>query len=213
MLELSLKLLFAYLLGALSGSLIVGKLYGGVDIRAEGSGNAGGTNALRTHGSVFALWVVLIDVGKGMIAVLWLPGLVISGVGIDPTIARDWLIAGCGIAAVMGHVFPVWFEFRGGKGAATLFGIFVVLIPKIALAVAVVWVLIVLLTGYVGLATIIAAWTAPVAALLAPAATNAAILSFSVSMALFITFTHRENIARMSAGTENRMRRLMLFKS
>lgn len=212
MLELGTKMLVAYLLGSLSGSLMVGKLYGGVDIRASGSGNAGGTNALRTQGRVFALWVVLIDIAKGALAVWWVPGVAIPGVGIDPSVAREWMLVGCAAAAVMGHVYPVWFDFRGGKGAATLVGVFLVLIPKLVIAVVVVWALIVVLTGYVGLATMSGASTAPVAMYLTSGLSKPPVLSFLVLMALFVLFTHRENIARMLQGTEGRMRRVMLFR-
>lgn len=122
MLELGVTTLLAYLLGSLIGSLIVGRLRGGVDIRNAGSGNPGGTNALRTQGAAFALWVVLIDAGKGWIAVAVLPDLRLPFVGIDPAIDRLWLTVACGAAVVVGHVYPVWYGFRGGKGAATLVG-------------------------------------------------------------------------------------------
>src|SRR5690606_2734837 len=89
MIELGLKFTLAYLLGAVLGSLVVGYLKGGVDIRKAGSGNAGSTNALRTQGKWFALGVLVIDVGKGIIAAAWLPGLDIPGVGIDPAVSRE----------------------------------------------------------------------------------------------------------------------------
>ena len=88
MLELGFKSLLAYLLGSLIGSLIVGQLRGGVDIRTFGSGNAGGTNALRTQGIGFAVWVMLIDIGKGWVATALLPALALPGIGIDSTVAR-----------------------------------------------------------------------------------------------------------------------------
>src|SRR5690606_18163608 len=123
MLELGIKLLLAYLLGSAIGSLIVGRLRGGVDIRELGSGNAGGTNALRTQGKAFAAWVMLIDIGKGWLAAAVLPGLALPGIGIDAQVARQWLAVGCAAAAVLGHVYPLWFGMRGGKGAATLLGV------------------------------------------------------------------------------------------
>jgi len=212
LLELGLKMLIAYLLGSLSGSLLVGKLYGGVDIRASGSGNAGGTNALRTQGSVFALWVVLIDIAKGALAVWWVSGLEIPGVGVDPAVSRDWLQVACAGAAVVGHVYPVWFDFRGGKGAATLVGVFLVLIPKLVIVVIVVWVLVLVLTGYVGLSTMSGAVAAPVALYLTSGLSKPPLLSFLVLMALFVLYTHRANIIRMREGTENRMRKVMLFR-
>jgi glycerol-3-phosphate acyltransferase PlsY len=209
-LELGLKTLLAYLLGSVIGSLVLGRLRG-VDIREQGSGNAGGTNALRTQGWTFALGVVLIDVGKALLAVGLLPGLDLPLVGIDPAVERSWLEVACAAAVVAGHVYPVWYEFRGGKGAATLIGAVAVLAPAALVPVAVVWLATVMLTGFVGLGTILATATLPVYfALAAPGA--AALLTFGVAMAAFVAYTHRSNIERMRAGNENRARRLWLLR-
>src|SRR5277367_4501809 len=97
MLELAVKTLIAYLLGALLGSLILGRLRG-VDIRRLGSGNAGATNALRTQGKLFGLLVLLIDLGKGILAVRYLPGASLPGVPVDPHLPREWLTLACGLA-------------------------------------------------------------------------------------------------------------------
>src|SRR5579871_4691792 len=129
MLALAIRCLLAYLLGSLMGSLIVGRLYGGVDIRTVGSGNAGGTNALRTQGKVFALWVMLIDVGKGVLATAVVPGLPLPFSSSAPPLDLGWTAALCGALAVFGHVFPLFFGFRGGKGAATFLGCVAVLMP------------------------------------------------------------------------------------
>ena len=212
MLELGIKMLAAYLVGSLSGSLLVGKLYGGVDIRTSGSGNAGGTNALRTQGTVFALWVVLIDIAKGALAAWWVPAMQIPGVEADPAVSREWLQVACAGAAVVGHVYPVWFDFRGGKGAATLVGVFLVLIPKLVIIVVLVWVLVLVLSGYVGLSTMCAAMSAPMALYLTDGSSKPPLLTFLVLVALFVLFTHRANIVRLRQGTENRMRKVMLFK-
>src|SRR3954467_11455764 len=104
MLELGLKTLIAYLLGALIGSLIIGWLRGGVDIRTMGSGNAGGTNALRTQGYWFAFWVMVIDIGKGWVAAAWLPSANLPFIATDPSIDRSWLAVACAGAGVLGHV-------------------------------------------------------------------------------------------------------------
>ncbi|MEO0998981.1 MAG: glycerol-3-phosphate acyltransferase, partial [Pseudomonadota bacterium] len=106
---LALKILLAYLAGSVSGSLVMGRLHGGVDIRTAGSGNAGGTNALRTQGAKFALGVIAIDIGKGALA----GSIIANAFGADPLAALA-----CVAAAVIGHVYPVWHGFRGGKGAA-----------------------------------------------------------------------------------------------
>jgi acyl phosphate:glycerol-3-phosphate acyltransferase len=209
-LELSIKSLLAYLLGALIGSLLVGRVRG-VDIRTLGSGNAGGTNALRTQGPAFAAAVIAIDFGKALLAVGVLPKLVLPMVGIAPAVDREWLAVACAVAVVVGHVYPVWYEFRGGKGAATLIGAVAVLSPAALLPVLGVWLVCVMLTGYVGLSTMLGALTLPVwYAVMRPE--NTALVSFGVVMALFVAFTHRSNIQRMWIGSENRARRLWLLR-
>ncbi len=122
MLELGTKFLLSYFIGSLMGSLIMGHIRGGVDIRTMGSGNAGGTNALRTQGFAFALGVVIIDVGKGVIGAGIIPGLDLPFIGASPEVSWTWLTISCATAAVIGHVWPMWHGFRGGKGAATLIG-------------------------------------------------------------------------------------------
>jgi len=212
MLELGLKSLLAYLLGSLIGSLIVGQLRGGVDIRKLGSGNAGGTNALRTQGVAFAVWVMLIDIGKGWIATAWLPGASLPGVGIDPAIERDWLTVACASGAVLGHVFPVWYGFRGGKGAATLIGVLIGILPAAVLPLLVVWITVVALTGYVGLGTMVAVAAFPIYLMVTEPSPSHAYVAFGVAMVLFVCYTHRSNIERMRSGTESRANRLWLLK-
>ena len=210
MLELGVKTLISYLLGALLGSLLLGRLKG-VDIREQGSGNAGGTNALRTQGWAFAIGVIVIDVGKALLAVGWLPGADLPFVGIDPSLDRGWLQAACAAAVVVGHVYPVWYEFRGGKGAATLIGAVAVLAPKALIPVAVVWLACVMLTGYVGLGTMLGAASLPAYFALARPG-DTALLAFGLVMVAFVVYTHRANLARMRAGNENRARRLWLLR-
>jgi glycerol-3-phosphate acyltransferase PlsY len=212
MLELGFKSLLAYFLGSLIGSLIVGQLRGGVDIRTLGSGNAGGTNALRTQGIWFALWVMVIDIGKGWVATALLPGLIISGIGVDPVIGRDWLAVACAAGAVLGHVYPVWYGFRGGKGAATLIGVLIGIAPAAVLPLLVVWIAVVMLSGFVSLGTMVAVAAFPIYVLIAQDRTSAAYLTFGAAMVLFVCYTHRSNIARMLAGTENRAQRLWLLR-
>jgi acyl phosphate:glycerol-3-phosphate acyltransferase len=215
MLELGIKTLLAYLLGSLMGALLVGRLKG-VDIRQLGSGNAGGTNALRTQGKAFALGVILIDVLKGWLAAAWLPVAALPGVPADPLVPHNWLTVACATAAILGHVYPVWHEFRGGKGAATLVGVLAGVAPLMLVPVLLVWLAAVILTGYVGLATMLASAAFPATqALLAfylGHAYDYAMLSFGLGMVAFVVYTHRANLARMRAGTENRARRLWLFR-
>ena len=209
MLELGLKTLIGYLFGSLVGALIVGR-FRGVDIRKLGSGNPGGTNALRTQGIGFAAATVVIDVGKGWLAAGWLPHFSIPGVVADPAIARDWLASCCAAAAVAGHVWPIFFGFRGGKGGATLAGTLLAFAP-ILLAIGIAtWFAAVMLFGFVGLATTAAAVSVPVAIWLLHQETEA-LLAFSLAMALLVAFAHRSNFARIRAGTEPRAQRLWLF--
>jgi glycerol-3-phosphate acyltransferase PlsY len=206
LLDFVLKCFLAYLLGSLLGSLIIGRLRGGVDIRTLGSGNAGGTNALRTQGPLFAIGVMLIDVGKGWFAAAILPGLALIGHPAE----GEWLAISCSAAVVVGHVYPLWFGFRGGKGAATLIGAVLGLHALAAVPTLIVWLCVLLLSGYVGLATMIATASFPIYALLVP--NSLQLFAFGVAMTLFVVFTHRSNIARMRAGTENRSQRLWLLR-
>lgn len=213
MLELGLKVLIAYFLGSIMGGVLMGRLRGGVDLSSVGSGNVGGTNALRTQGKLFALGVVIVDVGKGVLSAGVLPSLDLPGVGLDPTINRQWLTLSCAGAAVVGHVYPVWHRFRGGKGAATLVGAFGVLAPVLLLPLILVWLGIIVLTGYVGLATMITAWSAALMIATSPGPAGRPFVVFALVAALFMLWTHRSNIARMRAGNENRNERLMIFRS
>ena len=211
MLELGVKLLLAYLLGTVLGSLLLGRLRG-VDIRSMGSGNAGATNAMRTQGKWFGLLVLLIDIAKGVIAVRWMPSAALPGIGIDPELSRQWLTVACGFAVIVGHVFPVWYGFRGGKGFATMIGVIGAVELRLLPVLLVGWLLVVVLTGYVGLAAILSGVALALAvAIFEP--NNLPVLVFCTSVAAFVVFTHRGNIARMRAGTESRVRRLWLTRS
>jgi glycerol-3-phosphate acyltransferase PlsY len=212
MLELGIKFLLSYFIGSLMGAMIVGRIRGGVDIRTMGSGNAGGTNALRTQGLIFAVGVVLIDVGKGAIGAGVIPALDLPFVGIDPEISRTWLTISCAVAVVFGHVWPFYHGFRGGKGAATYIGTFIVLNPVLIIPLILVWAWVVVLSGYVGLATMTAAISVPLwlAATRLPA--DQALFIYSAVMAMFIVYWHRSNIQRMRRGEELRNTRLMVFR-
>lgn len=212
MLELGVKFLISYFIGSLMGAMIVGRLRGGVDIRQMGSGNAGGTNALRTQGFLFALAVVVVDVGKGVVAAGVVPGLDLPLVPQDPEISRTWLTLSCAAAAVIGHVWPVYHSFKGGKGAATLIGTFVILGPKLIIGVLIVFACMLMLTGYVGLATMTAATAVPVWLGLTRLPADQPLFIYCLAMALFIIYCHRSNIQRMRSGTENRNEKVMLFK-
>lgn len=200
------KMVVGWLLGSLSGSLVLGRLRG-VDIRQSGSGNAGGTNALRVAGWRFALLVILIDVGKGVLAALlglWSPSFIATP-GFDPQIQAT----ACAFAAVIGHCWPVFFGFRGGKGAGTTVGAVVVLAPMLAAAMFAVWLLVVGITRYVGLATVLAGLSFPVGVIAANALgypLPRPILVFSIAIGALIVFTHRSNLTRLWNHEEPRLR-------
>lgn len=209
--ELVVKILVSYLLGSVVGSLLVGRLRGGVDIRTLGSGNAGGTNALRTQGKSFALWVLLIDIGKGWIATALIAPWVLRGVGAAAVDLRVWIAVACGAAAILGHVYPLWHGFRGGKGVATLVGVVVGLNASLLLAMLLTWLVAVVLLGFVGLASMLAAASLAIYVPLTGLEPGLPLTTFGVAVTAMIVFTHRSNIARMRAGTEPRARRLWLF--
>jgi acyl phosphate:glycerol-3-phosphate acyltransferase len=207
MIELGIKITLAYLIGSVLGSLVVGYLKGGIDIRRLGSGNAGGTNALRTQGKWFALWVLVIDVGKGIVAAAWLPGLSLPGVGIDPAVPRDLVLYGVGFAAIFGHVFPVWFDFKGGKGGATAAGLLLWFDPLLAAPVIACWIAVIVLLGFVGLATMAAAVLAVAFVGIVRLPEAQGLFVFAAGVAALIVYTHRSNIRRMLDRTEPRFGR------
>jgi glycerol-3-phosphate acyltransferase PlsY len=213
MLELGVKFLISYFIGSLMGSIIVGRLRGGVDIRTMGSGNAGGSNAYRTQGLVFAIGVIVIDVGKGVLGAGVVPGLDLPFVPVDPEVSRTWLTLSCGTAAVFGHVWPIYHRFKGGKGAATFMGTLVVISPVLIIPLVLIWAWLLVLTGYVGLATMSAAAALPVWVGITSLPAEQPLFIYCAAMAGFIVYWHRSNIARMKAGTEHRNTRLMVFSS
>jgi glycerol-3-phosphate acyltransferase PlsY len=204
MIELGLKATLAYLLGSVLGSLLVGFFYGGVDIRKLGSGNAGGTNALRTQGKAFALWVMVIDIGKGILAAAVIPSLALPGVAVDAAVDRSLVLYGVAFAAILGHVFPVWFGFRGGKGGATAAGLICYLAPFTALPVIGSWLLIVFATGFVGLATISASLVAVVVLGFTVLPEQSGLFLWACGTSALLIYAHRGNIRRMLDGTESR---------
>lgn len=212
MLELGVKFLISYFIGSLMGAMIVGKLRGGVDIRTMGSGNAGGTNALRTQGIFFALGVILIDIGKGVIGAGLVPELQVPFVAEDPALSRAWLTICCATAVVLGHVWPIYHGFKGGKGAGTYIGTLIILGPKLIIGVVLVWAWILVTTGFVGLATMSAAAALPVYLAVAVLPESQPLFIYATGMAMLIIFWHRSNIQRMRDGSEDRNTKLMLFR-
>jgi acyl phosphate:glycerol-3-phosphate acyltransferase len=208
--ELLVKVGLSYLLGSLVGSLVMGGR-GGVDIRSVGSGNPGATNALRTRGKGFALGVLMIDIAKGWVATRVVAPLPLPGIEPAPPEWGDWFVVCCGIAVMLGHVYPVWYGFRGGKGVATLLGTVLGIDPGLLVPMLLTWLAAVVLLGYVGLASILAAVSLAVFIAWSKLEPRTPLLTFGGLTALLIVFTHRSNIARIRAGTESRASRLWLF--
>ena len=210
MIELILKGALSYMLGSVVGSLAVARLTGGADIRTLGSGNAGATNALRTQGRKVALAVLLIDLAKGWIATAMIATWAMpAGIPAANSALTAWSAPVCGLAVILGHVYPLWYGFRGGKGVATLLGAVLGIKARLLLPMILTWLAAVIAFGYVGLASILGAVALAVALALTRAGTP--LLVFGILSALLILYTHRSNLARMRAGTESRARRLWLF--
>lgn len=209
MIELLVKGALSYLLGSIVGSLLVGR-FRGIDIRTMGSGNAGTTNMLRTQGKAAALAVFVIDFGKGWMATGLLAPLTIPGTMV-PTAWHAWAAAVCGLAVILGHIYPVCYGFRGGKGFATFAGAVLGVSPLLVLVMLVAWLLVVILFGYVGLGSMVSAAAVAVAIAAGNLEPRTPLLTFGLLAALLIVFTHRGNIARMRAGNESRAMRLWLL--
>lgn len=189
-----LLVVIAYLLGSIPfGYLIVRKKLG-ADIRQSGSGGTGATNVSRRAGKAAGVVTLVLDALKGSLAVLVAKELA-------PNV--DWLIAAAAIAAILGHMFPVWLGFRGGKGVATGVGVFSILAPFAVLCAGIIFVVIVSLTRYVSLGSIIAAATIPLFVWLR--SDSRPVLTAAIVGALLIVFAHRGNIARLARGTESRI--------
>jgi glycerol-3-phosphate acyltransferase PlsY len=189
-----LVVIIAYLSGSIPfGYLIVRKKLG-ADIRESGSGGTGATNVSRRAGKSAGIVTLVLDALKGSVAVL-----------LAKTFAPDvdWLIAAAAIAAIVGHMFPVWLGFRGGKGVATGVGIFLILAPVAVLCAGIIFVIIVALTRYVSLGSIVAAATIPLFVWLQ--ADSRPLLTAALVGALLIVFAHRGNIARLARGTESKI--------
>lgn len=200
--DLLIRALLAYALGTIMGGQVIGALRGGIDLRRQGSGNVGATNALRTQGALFALGVLAIDVLKGVLAVLLLPQWTIPGVA---AASRELATYVCGIAVVIGHCYPVTYGFRGGKGVATLAGVYGAVLTAALPWMLGAFVLTVMLTGYASLATLMATLIALLYVTCFSAAGALSMLGgFTLTMVLLVCWKHRDNIRRLVAGTEHR---------
>jgi glycerol-3-phosphate acyltransferase PlsY len=194
----------AYLIGSIPTSVWVSRRFFGIDIRDYGSGNAGATNTYRVLGARWGTFVMIVDMVKGIIATslyLLLPFYVVP--------AHDWdrtnLMIGLGLAAVVGHIFPIWAGFKGGKGVATLFGMVVAIQPLVAVCCVGVFLLVLYLTRFVSLSSILAGISFAVFILFIFNDDVTLYRVFSVAVALLILLTHQKNINRILNGTESKV--------
>ena len=195
----------AYLIGSIPFGYLVVNLTSGGDIRQTGSGGTGATNVSRRAGKLAGVATLILDALKGAVAVFvaakWCEQF-------QPNwVVADWIISGSAVAAIAGHIFPVWLRFRGGKGVATGAGVFLMLHPTVVLFAGVVFIVVVVLTRYVSLGSIIGAATIPLSIWLLHAFVRrelsvAPMLACATAGALLIIFAHRGNITRLVNGTE-----------
>ena len=194
----------AYLVGSIPfGYLIVRRKVGG-DIRETGSGGTGATNVSRRAGKAAGVFTLVLDALKGSIAVI------AARIIVGPSWNAEWWIAVAAIATLLGHIFPVWLGFRGGKGVATGVGIFLILAPVALLCAGVLFVAIVTLTRYVSLASMVAAATIPLfvwlqSVFVEPVTDLVPLLTAAAAGALLIIFAHRGNIGRLARGIESQI--------
>jgi acyl phosphate:glycerol-3-phosphate acyltransferase len=195
-----LVLFAAYLLGSIPFGLLIARAAGAGDIRQQGSGNIGAANVTRSAGKIAGIFTLFLDALKGYTAV-WLAAHFLHG-------SMRWMISAA-VAAVLGHVFPVWLKFRGGKGVATGLGVFLPIAPMAVAAAAALWILIVLFWRYSSLGSIIAAAILPLLVyfLYAPGhAPPLAVTLGTVFISILVLIKHRANMERLMRGEENRLR-------
>lgn len=192
-------ILIGYLLGSISFSMIVGRYFAGIDIRDHGSGNAGATNTLRVLGPKWAATVLLLDLMKGVFAVL-----IARWIG-----ATDTFVVLTGVAVIAGHNWPLFFNFRGGKGVATTIGVMFSLLPLEATAAAIIGLIVLAFTRYVSLGSMVFATLIPLLIVLAETMfdweISRAYLVFSVVAAVMTIWRHRANIGRIAKGNESKL--------
>jgi glycerol-3-phosphate acyltransferase PlsY len=191
----------AYLLGSIPTSVWVGKIFYGIDVRDHGSGNAGATNAIRVLGLIPGILVFIVDVLKGYLAVrlLYLTDFYIPKTG---KFVNFQLFLG--IAALLGHIFPIFAQFRGGKGVAVLSGVVFALHPYATLIVFGIWIVSVLITRYVSLSSMIAGFSFPLVLIFVYRTTNPSLITFAFILAILMLFTHQKNIERLVKGEESK---------
>ena len=197
-------MIIAYLIGSIPFGYLIVRRKVGDDIRQSGSGGTGATNVSRKAGKAAGVFTLVLDALKGSVAVL------IARVVLGPSLDVGWWVAAAAIATIVGHIFPVWLGFKGGKGVATGVGVFLILAPVALLCAGVLFVAIVSLTRYVSLGSIVAAATIPLfvwlqSVFVEPVADLRPLLAAAIVGALLIVFAHRGNIERLASGVESRI--------
>lgn len=198
-LRYAIAIILAYLLGSLNFSIIISKLTLKKDIREYGSGNAGSTNSLRVMGIKKTVVVVLGDILKNVVAMLLVKPIMGS---FDATAAEIF----AGVACVLGHTYPIYFAFRGGKGVLSTASVVLCLDWRVCLIAVITFLIIVAVTRYVSLGSIIAVWTVPVFFYIFNGINGIEYVIFGAFLAMFVTILHRANIKRLAAGTENKLK-------
>jgi acyl phosphate:glycerol-3-phosphate acyltransferase len=196
-------IVFSYLIGSIPTSVWVGKMFFKLDVRDHGSGNAGATNTIRVLGWKVGLPVFIFDVFKGWIAVMLAVFFMANQLNADQMV---FLKIGLAAAVVLGHVFPLFAGFRGGKGVATLLGVGVAMYPLTVWVVLAVFIIVLLATGYVSLGSISGAVLFPFIDIFLFRQDNIWLMGLSILVALFIPVTHRNNIKRLLKGKESKFR-------
>lgn len=201
--DLFLLLILAYLVGAIPTSIWVGKIFYKIDIRNFGSGNAGASNAIRVFGTPVGLFVLVFDMFKGYVAV----NLVQLFSFLDPATPQYVNVQIIlGIAAVLGHIYPVYAGFRGGKGVATVFGVLLALQPFATLCAAGVFLISFFITRYSSVGSILAGLSFPIWIIVVFKSENLQLNIFSILVGILLIYTHRKNVVRLWNGNENKTR-------
>lgn len=197
-----LTLILGYLLGSVSNAVWIGKLFFKKDVRKSGSGNAGATNTFRVLGTYAGIAVLILDVFKGWLAVA-LVLIIQPHLSSSPNVSLLQVVAGA--MAVLGHVFPLFAGFKGGKGIATLVGVLIYLFPLPFIVVVSIFLIVFLSTEYVSLGSIISGIAFPFIVIFIFHISEIPLIVLSIAIALFIPVTHQKNIQRLLKGEENKM--------
>ena len=200
-LEKVFLVLLAYLLGSIPTAVWVGKLFYGIDIREHGSGNAGATNTFRILGKKAGIPVLLFDVLKGSLSVLMIHSINISA-NTDEFI---YLKLALGISAILGHIFPVYVGFRGGKGVATLLGAVLAIQPEAAIFSIIIFLIVLFSSRYVSLSSMLAGLSYPILVIVYLRESNLILIGFSVLVSILLIITHKRNIDRLIKRQESKV--------